>query len=645
MVRRARRLFPLLFVCAFAPVLLAQSADLSVAIKTPQATIIPENIELNTGILYTITNAGPDAAKDVTFTTNIRFTYVTAPAGFQCGYANPGATCTAASLPPGTYQIQFTLFNYIQASGPFPINASVSSSTSDPDLSNNAANTSIAVVFKTDLQMGFAGPDAYARPGGPLKTQVYWYTNGPSAVEGLTVSVDVPPGFKPTGQVLTDFPAGNNCTYPTDFNGGTIVCHFGTQQYDGTVTFFGTTSDTLAPGTHLTFKSTVSSPADTSAGNDTDTESALIVAPTDLVVTLDAGRVSSGSMGARVVLRNVSTVEAEVPLLEIAFNGGQATDRKAPAGWTCGAYTLNITGLHTGCRAAKLAPGASATFEFSGFVPYQSTAGTVEVVATSTNGDATPADNRVIENASFTGATDWAVQVGAPATAPFATDVTVNVTAKKADAGPSGAQVTYTVPNGADLVSYPGGVCSKTPVTPVVITCGVDKDTTFPFVIRPKTPGTYLHQASVSVWASTTPADPVASNNAAVSKTEIADPWGASLSVSLDATPAAPVRGQPVTYTVSLRNSGAEAATNFTITDALPPALVLASAPDGCTSADGTLTCTIASLAPSEVRTLAFTAIPMAPGQIIDTVILGDKTASATIDVSTPAPRRRAAHH
>ena len=637
-----RQILPLLFLCSFSSALFAQSADLSVAIKPGLPTIVPYSTELNTGVTYTITNAGPDTAKDVAFTTNLHYTYLTLPPAFaNCSSSTNGTTCTASSLAPGTYQIQFTIYTFVTASGPYPISASVASSTADSNLSNNSGSSSIAIVFQSDLEMWSARPDAFAKAGGPLKLDVNWFTNGPSAAEDLTVVVDVPAGFKPNGLVQTDFPNNGKCQFPADFNGGQIVCHFGTQDYGGDITFFGTTAGNLAPGTRLQFKSTVSSPADTTAGNDTATGSSVIVAPTDLKVTLQAGPREFGWMGARVTVQNTSAVEAEVPLLEIAFNGTFAYDKKAPAGWTCGLYTLNIPGLHTGCRGATLAPGATATFEF---VSYPDHSGSIkaEVVATSVNDDLTPADNRVSETATAGGLTNWAVQTSAPATAPFGVDVTVNVFAKNLNAGPSPAQVTYTVPASADLVSYPGGICQlKAGTSPVVIECGADKDATFPIVIHPKTPGSYLHQASVNVWSDIP--DPDLSNNATVSKTEVADPWAANLAVTLDASPTAPILGQPVTYTVTVKNGGGELATPVSFIDTLPASLALTTVPDGCTSANATLTCTWPSLAAAEVRTLSFTATPLTPGEIVDTVSLGDKTATATIEVSTP--RRRSVHH
>jgi hypothetical protein len=39
------------------------------------------------------------------------------------------------------------------------------------------------------------------------------------------------------------------------------------------------------------------------------------------------------------------------------------------------------------------------------------------------------------------------------------------------------------------------------------------------------------------------------------------------------------------------------------------------------------------------MRTLSFTAIPLTPGEIVDTVSLGNKTATATIEVSSPRGR------
>ncbi len=79
----------------------------------------------------------------------------------------------------------------------------------------------------------------------------------------------------------------------------------------------------------------------------------------------------------------------------------------------------------------------------------------------------------------------------------------------------------------------------------------------------------------------------------------------ADLSVALKATPAIVLKGDAVTYTVSVTNLGPDAALSFTVTDALPAGFTFVSGSTGCTVAAGTVTCTSGKLYAASVRTFS----------------------------------------
>jgi uncharacterized repeat protein (TIGR01451 family) len=91
------------------------------------------------------------------------------------------------------------------------------------------------------------------------------------------------------------------------------------------------------------------------------------------------------------------------------------------------------------------------------------------------------------------------------------------------------------------------------------------------------------------------------------------------------------VPGKSFTYHVAVKNNGPDAATNVKATDVLPKPLTFASASSGCANANGTVTCTLASLASGSTHTFEITVkVPSSLKKCVDN--------KATVANDTPDP-------
>jgi uncharacterized repeat protein (TIGR01451 family) len=132
--------------------------------------------------------------------------------------------------------------------------------------------------------------------------------------------------------------------------------------------------------------------------------------------------------------------------------------------------------------------------------------------------------------------------------------------------------------------------------------------------------------------------DPVTTNNSATATTVVLAPLSADLVITKTTLTTSAAPGNPISYTITVTNSGPGAATSVTMTDALPASLRFQSiaAPAGfsCTTpaagATGTISCTGATLAngASAIFTLGVTVAPGATGSIVNSA----SVLSATTD-------------
>ncbi|MGH9368943.1 MAG: hypothetical protein ACRD3M_14860, partial [Thermoanaerobaculia bacterium] len=126
--------------------------------------------------------------------------------------------------------------------------------------------------------------------------------------------------------------------------------------------------------------------------------------------------------------------------------------------------------------------------------------------------------------------------------------------------------------------------------------------------------------------------DPATGNNAEQKTTEV-EPPSADISVTKTHTPASPLVGHHLTYTITVSNNGPDAATGVTVEDALPAEATFLSASSSQGGCAGTtvVTCDLGSLSSGSQATVTIVVRPTAAVMITN-------TASVASEQSDPVP-------
>jgi uncharacterized repeat protein (TIGR01451 family) len=124
----------------------------------------------------------------------------------------------------------------------------------------------------------------------------------------------------------------------------------------------------------------------------------------------------------------------------------------------------------------------------------------------------------------------------------------------------------------------------------------------------------------------------------------------ADLSISKTDSPDPVIAGSPLTYTITVTNSGPNAALGMVMTDALPAGVVFVAAnpTQGTCSGSGTVTCDIGTLASGSSAAITISVTPITAGVLTNTAGVGsniadlnttNNSATATTIVLAPSPR------
>jgi hypothetical protein len=176
------------FACAVAVMLLslpaiAATADLAVSLDLPDAA--PGGIEMRW--TATVTNLGPDPAREVTLRTyTLRNTTCTGAEGE--GGLGGGPKRSRASL---TISCSVML---LAPSYNWTVTASVTSSTADPDSSNNFARREVAVLTPPDLAIGIVRPSSQPAidPALPFPLTVNYFNRAHTTARGVEITITIP---------------------------------------------------------------------------------------------------------------------------------------------------------------------------------------------------------------------------------------------------------------------------------------------------------------------------------------------------------------------------------------------------------------------------------------------------------------------
>jgi len=601
----------------------------------------PNPVQAGTNITYSVTvsNVGTVGAHGVSLTDAIpaNTTFVsemqTGGPGFSCSTPAVGATgtvtCTNALLAAGAsadFQIVVRV-NPTTANGTVISNtANVSTTDTDPNLSNNSATANTTVAVTSDISVTKSGPPSVGL-GGTITYTVSISNVGTSDAQTVTLTDVVPTGTTFVSETQSSGPAFA-CSAPAVGGTGTISCNIATLAAGATSTFSIVVSANAGAGSAITNTATGgSASADANPANNSSSATTTVAGP-DLAVTKSDSPdpVTAGSnITYTVTVQNNGTSGANNVSLVDAIPANTTFVSETQTGgptFTCSTPLVGTTGT-INCTNALLNAATAATFQ----VVVQVTAGTPS--------------GTIISNTATTSTTDAEANTtnnSATATTTVAAAPIADLTITKSDAPDpvtAGSNITYTItitnsgtsaaanvslsdplPANTTFVSF-ASPAGWTPSTPAVGSNGTVSATnaslaatasaTFTLVVNVNSGTPAATTITNTATTSTSSTESSTANNSATATTTVTAvaPTLADLVVAKSDSPDPVTAGSNITYTITVTNSGAAAAANVSLTDAVPTNTTFVSfvAPAGWTpstpsvGSGGTVSATNASLA------------------------------------------------
>ena len=639
-------------------------ADLSIT-----ATDSPDPVTNGSNVTFTVNgaNGGPDTATSASVTLaphpSLTFQSLTAPAGWTCttpAVDTAGVVqCTRPSfVNAGT--AQFTLVTKVVASGAggtLNSNFTISSSTQDPDQTDNSVTVNTNWIGQSsDLSISKSTLATAAAQGGTITYTISTSNAGPDDATGVTVTDVLPASLR--FQSITA-PAGWTCTTPAVGANGTVTCTTATFADGATANF--TLVTTVAPTATGTISNNATIGAagstDPNSGNSSGSSGSVTVAGNaDLGVTKSttSTTVTPGSTVSYTIdVTNAGPQPAaSVVMTDVLHASLRFQSITAPAGWSCTTPAVGANGTVT-CTASTLASGATATFTLNTTVAAGATGTITNSASASHSGTDGNAGNSSGSSDSVTvSATSADLSIAKTRTTASTTPgSTYAYTIVVANGGPNAASnvtMTDVLPAQLQFVSISSSPAGFTCTTPAVnangtVTCtaatmasGASVTFTLNVRVNPSAaPGTISNTATV---ASPT-ADPDNGDRSSTAPDTTITAGSADLSIVKNTTATTVPANSTFTYTITISNAGPNAAANVSMTDVLPASLLFESIvrPSGftCTTpaagANGTVTCTAASLASGANATFTMT-VRVAPGSTSGTAINSASVTSTTSD-------------
>jgi len=595
----------------------AGQADLALTTTATPLTVIAGN---NITYVQTITNNGPSAASNVSFTAaipaNTTFVSDSAPAGWTCT-TSPSITCTFPSLAAGVSADIIVVVNVAPTITATPITetASVTAATSDPYTPNNL-NITVAtpLVDKCDLTVINSGSPNPVAAGGNLTYTQTVFNHGPSNCSTATFIEATPANttFVSVSAVTTGGGAWTcpnsapvSCTNPSVPPGSlatiTAVYQVNAGAAAGTIITDTGTASSATPDTNILDNTATSTIAVAGAGQaDLSVTNAATPNPVTAGQNITYSQtVNNGGPSAATTVTLTETLPANTTFVSLSV----------PAGWTCTAtapYTCNIASL-----AATTAANFTFVVKANTTVASGSTITDTASVASSVTTDPNTGNNSASASVQVGNSADLSI-TNTASPVPVVAGNNITYTQAVTNAGPSAATAaTFSESTPANTtfqsIGIPGGWSCTTPAvgSAGAITCTNPSFAagTASFTVAVKvTAGTAAGAAindTATVSSSTT--DPNSANNTATAADVVALATQSDLVTTNSPAPASVAAGSNVTYTQSVTNDGpATTATGATFTQTTPPNTNFQSItpPAGWTcvtpaiGAAGTITCT-----------------------------------------------------
>jgi uncharacterized repeat protein (TIGR01451 family)/fimbrial isopeptide formation D2 family protein len=530
-----------------------------------------------------VTNHGPSpaAAPVVTDTVPGGATWTFASAsgsGWACTTTPSTLTCTGtAALASGATAAPIDAYVTVPAdNGTTPVSntASVSSTTYDPDTSNNAASVVAPVTTSADLGI----VKTHVGPLVPGEQGTYTLTvtnNGPSDAAAPVVSDTLPSGLTFVSATGTGWLCGDVLQSVTCSATGPLAA--------GATAGVITVVVAIAPGTTGTITNTAtvaSATPDPVPTNNSSTDSTAPSPAADLSITkVHTGAVTAGQdVTYQLTVANAGPSVAASPVVTDVLPSGLTFVSASGPGWSCSFDTPTSTltcvdpvGIGAGSTAPRVTVVALLASAATGTV-----ANTATVASTTPDPD--PSNNSSTDTAPITTSADLAITKVHTAT--LVAGGTVTYTLTVTDSGPSDAvapTVTDALPADLTYVSAGGVGWTCTFDAPSsTITCtatgglgaGSSGVITVVTTLAPDATGTLTNTASVT---SATP-DPDPANNSSTDTGPVTQ--SADVSIVKTHDPADTFTpGTIATYDLAVTNDGPSDAASPVVVDPLPTSL------------------------------------------------------------------------
>jgi uncharacterized repeat protein (TIGR01451 family) len=652
-------------VVGYFAALALSSADVSV---TKSDNVDPVNAGQNFVYTVTVTNGGPDAANNVSFTDALpagtTFVSLSQPGGWTCttpaGGANGTVTCSIASLGVTSAPFNITVaVNAGLASGTALSNSvSAASTTSDPNGGNNTDTETTNVTTSADLLLSKTDSPDPVNAGSNVSYQITVTNAGPSNAANASLSDTLPAG---TTFVSLSTTGSWTCTTPAVGATGTVTCN--NTSFGVTVDFFTIVvkvDPAVAAGTVLSNTATVSSPTtpDPNGANNSATATTTVATSADMQVTkVDTpDPVTPGSnLTYTINVANVGPSNAAGVVFSDTVPANTTFVSLATfADFNCTMPAVGGTGAITCTKPSAFVANTSGNFTLVVNVNPSTATG---AVITNTAGIATTTPDPLGTNNTATATTTAGVgsadisiaKTDSPDPVTAGTNLSYAITVT--NGGPTNAStVTWsdTLPTGTTFVSLaqPGGWTCTTPapgatgaVNCSIATLGV---TSAAFTLTVRVDPALLGGTTITntATANTATTDPNPNNGSATTTTLVAA--SADVSVSKLDTPDPVTPGTNLTYTIAVTNNGPSTATTVSLNDTIPAntTFVSLATPLNWTcpttpavGGTGAIVCSTASMNPGDISTFTLV-VAVSPSLANGAVI----TNSATVATTTADP-------
>jgi len=647
-LRRQRLSFSCLFLLFFAAnvhALAVGNVDVGVFKSGPASAAAGTNVSYDVFVFNSGTADAVGVTLDDPLPAGMSFVSATQNSGvvFSCTTPTAGATtgtvnCTTALLTPGQ-NADFTITLHIPANataGTTFLNVATVTTSGDvnPENDSSAAGTTVPSTA-ADIGVTKSGPSS-AAPGANVTYTITVMNGSPNAATKVALS-DLLPGTMTFVSLAQSGPVFT-CTTPSPGSGGTVSCSINTLAAGTSTTFtlVGNIPGGTAAGTTFVNTADVTSNDDPNPENDSATVTTT-VSSSDLIATKSgpaaatAGQNLSYTIG---IANNGPNTAFDATITDLLPAGTTFVSLAQNSGPTasCIAPQPNFGGTVQCSFATSMTSGTSATFTLvvnvANSVANGSTITNTATVA-SDSFDPNPANDSASSSATVTAFADLGVAKSGPATVVAGTNASYTITVtNNGPSDASAAQLTDVLPANTTFVSLaqnsgPTASCTAPAAGGTgSVSCSwaslVNGATaTFTLVLKsaPTTPaGPLTNTASVTTTAN----DPNAGNNSSSSTATIVL---TDVGIVKSIPPGLYIAGQPITFTLDVRNNGVQPAAGIVVTDTLPAGMTFLSAtPAGACSGTTTITCTAATLAPGATRTFTITAtLPANAGPVTNT--------------------------